>query len=295
VSSVDHLTEFDRYRNLLFSIAYRMLGSVADAEDILQEAFLRWHGATPADIESPRAFLVTIVSRLCINQLQSARVRREEYVGQWLPEPIVTASDSAAVALSRVDESLSMAFLVLLERLSPVERAVFLLREVFDYEYAEIASVIGKDEANCRQILSRARRHVAEVRPRFEVSPERRQELLGRFLQAVATGNLEALVTVLSHDAVLRSDGGGKAPAIPNVIYGAHHVARAILGGMRKFAPSGLTSCVARVNGEPGIVTYLDGRAYSVVTIDVDDAHVTSVYIVTNPEKLTHLAPLAAQ
>src|SRR5579864_9040274 len=161
----DRLTEFNRYRGLLFSIAYRMLGSVADAEDILQEAFIRWHRASDAEIQSTRAFLVTIVSRLCINHLQSARVKREEYVGQWLPEPLVTDSGIDPYTISQVDESLSMAFLVLLERLTPVERAVFLLREVFDYEYSEIAQTVGKDEANCRQILRRAHQHMAEIRP----------------------------------------------------------------------------------------------------------------------------------
>jgi RNA polymerase sigma-70 factor (ECF subfamily) len=236
VSDSTTLAEFDRYRPLLFSIAYRMLGSVADAEDILQEAFLRWHGAADGEIQSTRAFLVTIVSRLCINHLQSARVRREEYVGQWLPEPIVTGPQSDPLEISRVDESLSIAFMVLLERLSPVERAVFLLREVFEYEYSEIAGMIGKDEANCRQILRRAHQHMAENRPRFKPSPESRQQLLTKFLQATTTGNLDMLVAMLSSDAVLHSDGGGKAPAVPNLVYGADHVARGLLGGMKKFA-----------------------------------------------------------
>jgi RNA polymerase sigma-70 factor (ECF subfamily) len=294
VSDSTTLAEFDRYRPLLFSIAYRMLGSVADAEDILQEAFLRWHGAADGEIQSTRAFLVTIVSRLCINHLQSARVRREEYVGQWLPEPIVTGPQPDPLEISRVDESLSIAFMVLLERLSPVERAVFLLREVFEYEYSEIAGMIGKDEANCRQILRRAHQHMAENRPRFKPSPESRQQLLTKFLQATTTGNLDMLVAMLSSDAVLHSDGGGKAPAVPNLVYGADHVARGLLGGMKKFASGDLTIRLAQINGEPGVVSYRDGRPFAVVTIEVTGDRIQTVYIVTNPEKLAHLSALPA-
>ncbi len=286
--------DFTRYRPLLFSIAYRMLGSVADAEDILQEAFLRWHGAADTEVHSARAFLVTIVSRLCINHLQSARVRREEYVGQWLPEPIVTEPQSDPLEISHVDESLSMAFLVLLERLSPVERAVFLLREVFDYEYAEIATMVGKDEANCRQILRRAHQHMAENRPRFQPAPERSRQLLANFLQATSTGDLDNLVALLSEDAVLHSDGGGKAPAVPNLVRGADHVARAILGSRKKLVPDGLTSRLAMINGWPGVVSYREGRAFAVVTLDISSDRIQTVYIVTNPEKLAHLAPLPA-
>src|SRR5215471_9010325 len=290
--TADRVAQFDHYRGLLFSIAYRMLGSVADAEDILQEAFLRWHAASEVEVHSARAYLVTIVSRLCINHLQSARVRREEYVGQWLPEPIVTGTEADPLAGSQLDESLSMAFLVLLERLSPVERAVFLLREVFDYAYADLADIVGKDESNCRQILSRARRHMSEGRPRFQTSGPQRQELLARFLQASTTGDLEKLVAVLSADAVLHSDGGGKAPAIPNLVYGADHVARAILGGMQKFVPGGLAPRIAQVNGESGVVSYLAGRPYAVITIDIADGRIARVYVITNPEKLAHLEPL---
>ncbi len=283
------LNEFNRYRGLLFSLAYRMLGSVADAEDILQEAFIRWHRAVDTEVESTRAFLVTVVSRLCINHLQSARVRREEYVGQWLPEPIVTDPKTDSLALSRMDESLSMAFLVLLERLSPVERAVFLLREVFDFDYAKIAEVLGKDEANCRQLLRRARQHIAELRPRFEASAERREELLAKFLDASATGDLERLVSLLSQDAVLHSDGGGKAPAVPNLVTGADHVARAITGALKKLVPKNLVRRIAQVNGNPGVIAYLEGRPYAALTLDVVHDKIQTIYLVTNPEKLAHL------
>lgn len=182
------LAAFDQYRSLLFSIAYRMLGSVADAEDMLQEAFIRWQQEREDTVRSPRAFLVTIISRLCINHLQSARVQREEYVGQWLPEPLMTDPGSDPFGIIRVDESLSMAFLVLLERLTPIERAVFLLREVFEYEYSEISAVLVQSEANCRQILRRARQHVSALRPRFEASEQKQNDLFQRFLEAVETG-----------------------------------------------------------------------------------------------------------
>jgi RNA polymerase sigma-70 factor (ECF subfamily) len=291
---IDPLTEFSRFRGLLFSIAYRMLGSVADAEDILQEAFIRWHRASDVEIRSTRAFLVTVVSRLCISQLQSARVQREEYVGQWLPEPLVTESRADPFTISQVDESLSMAFLVLLERLAPVERAVFLLREVFDYEYSEIAQTVGKNEANCRQILRRARQHMAEIRPRFKASTEQRRQLLTNFMQATATGDLDRLVALLSSDAALHSDGGGRAPAVPNLVCGADNVARAIIGGLRKLVPTNLTTRIAQINGEPGLVSYVEGRPFSVLTLHVAGDRIKSIYIVTNPEKLAHLAPLPA-
>jgi RNA polymerase sigma-70 factor, ECF subfamily len=288
------LATFDQYRSLLFSIAYRMLGSVADAEDMLQETFIRWQQAANDNIDSPRAFLVTIVSRLCINHLQSARVQREEYVGQWLPEPIVTDPGSDPLAIIKVDESLSMAFLVLLERLTPVERAVFLLREVFEYEYSEIAAVLGQSEVNCRQILRRARQHVSAMRPRFKVSSKKQNDLLQRFLEAMGTGDMEGLVALLSSDVVLHSDGGGKAIAVPNLIHGADNVARGMLGGFRKLLPKTLVRRLARINGEPGVVSYLDGKPYSVFTLDAVDGRVRAIYILTNPEKLSHLAELPA-
>ncbi|MEO7716039.1 MAG: RNA polymerase sigma-70 factor [Capsulimonas sp.] len=287
------LVAFEQYRGLLFSIAYRMLGSVTDAEDMLQETFLRWEGASEDDIRSPRAFLVTIVSRLCINHLQSARVRREEYVGQWLPEPIVTDPASDPMENALLGESLSMAFLVLLERLTPAERAVFLLRDVFEYEYSEIASVLGQSEVNCRQILRRARKHVDAARPRFPASPQKQVDLLERFLQAVGGGDLAGLVSVLSYDVVLHTDGGGKATAVPNLIHGADHVARAILGGTRKFAPANLAPRIAQINGEPGIVLYLDGKPYSVFTMDAFEERIQTIYFVTNPEKISHLPDMA--
>ncbi len=288
------LATFDQYRSLLFSVAYRMLGSVADAEDMLQETFMRWQQAPDQEIRSPRAFLVTIISRLCINHLQSARVQREEYVGTWLPEPIVTGPGSDPLELIRVDESLSMAFLVMLERLTPVERAVFLLREVFEYEYSEIAGVLGQTEANCRQILTRARQHVSAMRPRFKTSQRKKSDLLERFLKATSSGDLEGLVALLSRDVVLHSDGGGKAVAAPNLIRGADKVARGALGALQKLLPKNLVTRLAQVNGEPGIVSYLSGKPHSVLTFDAGEERIQAIYVVANPEKLAHLPELPA-
>jgi RNA polymerase sigma-70 factor (ECF subfamily) len=288
------LATFDQYRSLLFSIAYRMLGSVADAEDVLQETYIRWQQTNDETIRSPRAFLVTIVSRLCINQLQSARVQREEYVGQWLPEPIVTDLSSEPLGIVNVEETLSMAFLVMLERLTPIERAVFLLHEVFEYEHSEISAVIGQNEVNCRQILRRARQHVTAMRPRFEASTKKQNDLLQLFLEAVGTGDMQGLLALLSHDVVLRSDGGGKAVAVPNLVRGADNVIRGILGAFRKLLPKTLVRRPARINGGPGAISYLDGKPYSVVTLDVADGRIQAIYILTNPEKLAHLPDLSA-
>jgi RNA polymerase sigma-70 factor, ECF subfamily len=286
------LATFDQHRSLLFSVAYRMLGTVADAEDMLQETFIRWQQACEEEIRSPRAFLITIISRLCINHLQSARVRREEYVGQWLPEPIVTDPANDPLSIIRVDESLSMAFLILMERLTPVERAVFLLREVFEYEYAEIAAILGQSEVNCRQILRRSRQHVSAMRPRFKVSAQKKSELLERFLRATASGDVSQLIAVLADDAVLHSDGGGKAIAVPNLVHGSDAVARAILRGMSKLVPKNLVRRMAQINGNPGVITYLEGRPFSVFTIDGTAEQIRAIYVVTNPEKLSHLPPL---
>jgi RNA polymerase sigma-70 factor (ECF subfamily) len=293
VEQPNRLMAFDQYRDLLFSIGYRMLGSVADAEDMLQETFVKWQQTpTGEDIRSPRAYLVTIISRLCINHLQSARVQREEYVGQWLPEPLVTGPENLPLDILRADESLSVAFLLLLERLTPVERAVFLLREIFDYEYSEIAAALGQTEVNCRQILRRARQHIAEERPRFRASALERNALLERFLQATRSGDLEGLVALLSTDVVLHSDGGGKGPAAPNLIHGADRVARAILGGLKKQLPQNLVRRMAQINGAPGVVSYFNGQPFSVLTFDDSEGRIQALYIMTNPEKLSHLPEL---
>jgi RNA polymerase sigma-70 factor (ECF subfamily) len=283
------LTTFSEHRSLLFSIAYRMMGTVADAEDVLQDAFIRWQQTPRGDIRSPKAFLVTMVSRLCLNNLQSAHAQREQYVGQWLPEPVVTdsASDPASGVLA--DESISMAFLVVLERLSPIERAVFLLREVFDYEYAEISATVGRTEANCRQILRRAKEHVQAARPRFTPSARERSDLLARFVQAATTGDLDGLVALLASDAVLHTDGGGKAPALPNLVHGSSNIARAILGGMAKFAPKNFLTGLVEINGEPGFVSYFNGKPAIALILHISDDHIETIYAISNPDKLVHL------
>ena len=283
----DGPADFVQYRGLLLSIAYRMLGSVTDAEDMVQETFVRWQQAQGTEIQSPRAFLVTVISRLCINHLQSARVRREEYVGQWLPEPLLTGPDGDPLGkIIEIDESLSLAFLVLLERLTPVERAVFLLREVFDYDYAEIAPILGQSEANCRQISRRAQRSVAARRPRFESSPEQEERLMGSFLDACMHGDMEGLLALLSEDVTLWSDGGGKARAALNPIRGADKVARFFSGVLRK-APPGFFIRRARINGHLGFVGYFeDGSPQSVTTFDAAEGSIRAIRLVVNPEKL---------
>jgi RNA polymerase sigma-70 factor (ECF subfamily) len=286
---------FSQHRPLLFSIAYRMLGSVADAEDMVQEAFIRWQRSGDTQVQSPRTFLVTIVSRLCINHLQSARVRREEYFGQWLPEPLLTAPHDDPAVNPRIDESLSMAFLVLLERLSPLERAVFLLREVFDYKYSEIARVLGQSEANCRQILRRARGHVAQVRPRFDPSPRQHAMLARQFLDACNNGDVDGLLALLSKEIVLFADGGGKAAAVPNPIYGPDHVARFVAGAIRKFVPRERVARIVGINGQIGVVTYFNRRPGSVITFDVEGGLIRNIYIVSNPEKLARLRMLSGE
>lgn len=290
VSAV-RVEDFDRHRALLFSIAYRMLGGVADAEDVVQEAFLRWQKDPGAEVRSPRAYLSAVVTRLCIDHLRREKARRERYVGPWLPEPLVgeTAPDAAESAV--LEESLSMAFLVLLESLTPVERAVFLLREVFDYEHAEISRLIGKSEANCRQISRRARQSVAARRPRFDPSPEAEERLLRSFLEACMSGDMEALLSLLSDDVTLWSDGGGKVVAARNPIHGPDRVARFLLGITRE-APADLAFRWLPVNGRSGLVAYFaDGRPQSVVTLDIADGSIRGIRIVVNPEKLANVPP----
>jgi RNA polymerase sigma-70 factor (ECF subfamily) len=286
------LATFNQYRGLLFSVAYRMLGSVADAEDMLQDTFIRWQQAAKDEIRSPRAFLVTVITRLSINQLQSARVRREEYVGEWLPEPLVTGPGNDPLGALKVDESLSMAFLLLLERLTPMERAVFLLREVFEYDYEEISGVLGQSGANCRQILRRARQHVGDMRRRFDASAAEHDDLLKQFLQAVRKGEIKGLVDLLATDAVLHSDGGGKAIAQPRIVEGAENIARIILDRMSTVVPKNLVNRLARINAEPGFVSYLNGKPFSAFTLEACEGRIRAIYIVTNPQKLSHLGDL---
>ena len=276
----------DELRPYLFAIAYRMLGSVAEAEDVVQEAFLRYH-ERGVQADDPKAYLATVTTRLAIDELRSARARREVYPGQWLPEPLV--EDEAARHAETAD-SLSLAFLHLLEKLSPVERAVFLLREVFDYPYEDVARIVGKSPENCRQILARAHRHIEEGRRRFDVSREEREEVARRFLAAWEEGDTDALVEVLAPDATVYGDGGGKAPSAPVPLVGAERVAKALIGWGRRARELGLVHHAALVNGDPGLVfRSADGRAVWVASIEVYDGVVVAVRSVLNPDKLGHL------
>ena len=284
---------YEDLRPLMFSIAYRMLGSAAEAEDVVQEAFLRFHRESEGEIENPKAWLSAVTTRLSIDQLRSARARRESYVGTWLPEPLLTDSAPDVAVQTEEADTLSLAFLVVLETLTPVERAVFLLREVFGYGYGEIAEVIGKSEDNARQLAVRAKRRLDERRPRFEPSRERRDELAERFLAAIEQGETDALVELLAEDAVLYGDGGGKAPAIPAPIFGRDQVARVLAGFMKQARTLGLRLEPAEVNGQPGsIARDTEGRLVNVVSLEIADGRVYAVRSIVNPEKFGHLGPV---
>jgi len=260
---------YEDLRPLLFSIAYRMLGSASEAEDIVQDAFLRFHQAAKEEqIDNPKAYLSTITTRLSIDHLRSARVKRESYTGTWLPEPLLTEEVPDASQHAEMADSMSMAFLVLLESLSPVERAVFLLREVFDYPYDEIAQTIGKTEDNTRQLAVRARKHVEERRPRFEADKKARDELAGRFWAAAEDGDTEGLVKLLADDVVFYGDGGGKGPAIAKPLYGRERVLKFVFGLMRLVGRMGVTFEPSQVNGEPGVIARApDGSIVSVLSM----------------------------
>lgn len=283
--------DFNLHRPLLFSIAYRMLGSVAEAEDVVQEAYLRWRGASEAEIRSPKAYLSTVVTRLCIDHLRSASIKREEYVGPWLPEPLLVEPAPDVAGTVALDESLSMAFLVLLESLTPTERAVLLLREVFDYDYTEVSRIVDKSEANCRQIARRARQSVAARRPRFERSPDQEERLTRRFVEACTGGDMDGLLELLSEEITLWSDGGGKVRAALNPIYGPGRVVRFLLGILGK-VPPGFVVHREWVNGEPGLVGYVEDHPMSVVTLGIAEGRIQAVRIVVNPEKLQTIPPL---
>ena len=271
---------YESLRPLAFSIAYRMLGSVTEAEDVVQEGLLRLHRAE--GVEHPRAFVATVVTRLSIDELRSARARRETYPGSWLPEPIVTDSRPD-------DESVSMALLITLESLTPVERAVFLLHDVFDYGYDEIAEIVGKTRENCRQLALRARRHVEARRTRFASTREQRERLASRFFEAVREGDLDGLVALLAEDAVATGDGGGKGAARATPLHGGKKVARFMLGLMRLAERRAYTFEFTELNGEPGALIREDGEVAGVMIIEVSGDRISEVRSVVNPDKLRHL------
>lgn len=278
---------FTSTRPLLFSIAYRMLGSVADAEDVVQDAWLRWQRAADVEVREPRAYLATVVTRLAINQLRSARNRREIYVGPWLPEPLVTEDAVAPGEPLELAESLTMAFMVMLERLSPVERAVLLLREVFDFEYAEIARIVERSEANCRQLLFRAKRRLDSPEPRFDADPAQAERLLDRFTRAAGGGDVDGMVALLADDITLWADGGGKVPgAALRPIHGPDAVARFTAGVLRRFVPTSRTLRLTRMNGEPGFIVYVSGRPHAALIFQVREQRIQAIYAIGNPDKL---------
>jgi RNA polymerase sigma-70 factor (ECF subfamily) len=283
-------------RGLMFSIAYRMTGSVAEAEDLVQEAFFRLERARKSGVvvETQKAYLAATTTRLAIDHMRSARVRRESYVGTWLPEPIVADLRESPEQMAELSDSLSMAFLVLLESLSPVERAVFLLREVFAYDYEEIAQIVDKSEANCRQIFARARRHLDAHHARYDASNEQSEALLQSFLTATRDGDLSQLVDMLAADAVFCGDGGGKATSVGEPLYGRERIAAFLLFLFERGRSQGVTADPILVNGGPGLVTHDSvGNVISVISFEVLDGVIQTIRGVTNPDKLKHLGPIS--
>ncbi|AZP16200.1 RNA polymerase sigma-70 factor [Streptomyces aquilus] len=291
--STDTVTDvFEEHRPVLLGVAYRMLGRVADAEDVVQEAWLRWSGADRDDVREPRGYLVRITTRLAIDRLRQIKARQEAYVGPWLPEPYVTdfgdvVPDTAERAV--LADSVSLAVLVVLESLSPLERAVFVLREAFGYPYADIATMLDREEPAVRQLAGRARKHVEERRPRYEVDPVQRRDLTERFLAAAAEGDLEGLMSLLAPDVRLVGDSGGKSRAPLRVIETADRVGRFVVGAARKGVED-MTWRIVEVNGGPAVLVLSGGKADSVFQVDIADGRIQSVYIVRNPDKLQSLS-----
>jgi RNA polymerase sigma-70 factor, ECF subfamily len=275
---------FQQLRPELMGLAYRMLGTVSDAEDVLHEAYLRWRAQVRDDVRSPKAFLITVVTRLCIDALGSARARRETYVGPWLPEPVLVDETSPA-EVGELSDSLSLAFLVLLEELSAPERAAFLLHDVFGYGYGELSTALSRDQAACRQLVSRARGHVAARRHRFEADRGRAAELTKQFLAACAGADLQGLLRILADDVVVWTDGGGKAKAAPRPVMGAHRAAR-FLVAIARDTPDGTDVRQVNLNGQPGLVALYGGVAVAVVVLDIAGGLVSGVRVVANPDKL---------
>ncbi|NJP50204.1 RNA polymerase sigma-70 factor [Streptomyces sp. SBST2-5] len=285
--------EFEELRPLLFSIAYRILGSVSEAEDAVQETWLRYDASTTRPV-SVKSFLSATVTRLAVDVLRSARVRREEYAGPWLPEPLLDDPYEEPARAAELSDSVSMAVLLLLERLSPLERSVFVLRDVFAFGFDEIAAAVGRSEAACRQLLVRARRHMREGRPRFEADRRERQELARRFFEALARGDVDGLQRLLSADVRIVGDGGGKAPQLARTVAGAGNVARLLAAVHPLLRLVGITFEPCEVNGQPGAVFHdRDGRVLLVLVLDVLDGQIATVRSVINPDKLGHLGPVA--
>ena len=294
---MDPALSFEPHRRHLLGLAYRMLGSLAEAEDAVQDAYLRWHAVDRDHVTDPRAFLTTATTRICLDALRSARARREEYVGPWLPEPVVDTKALAPDAQTELAEDLSIALLLALDRLSPLERAAFLLHDVFDCSFSEVAQALDRSEAACRQLASRARTHVREARPRDESvardraddATTRHEELVLAFVDAARSGDLDALMSMLAEDARLVADGGGKVQAALNVIDGANRVARFIIGVTTKGLSEGTTLRFGAVNGLPGLIAYSPDGYVQTVAFEIEDDRIRRIYSVRNPDKLRHL------
>ncbi len=285
---MDYLDIYETHRPHLFGVAYRMLGTVADTEDVLQDAFLRWQDTNHGAVTSPRAYLTATVTRLAIDRLRQLKTRREDYVGPWLPEPLVQRPNAHVNELAELADAISMAILSVLEQLGPVERAVFLLREVFDYDYPDIAPVVDRSVANCRKIFQRARDHVHTAQVRYAPTPEQHQSVTRQFMTSIRSGDLDGLIAVLKDDIALTPDGGGKVPSARVPLIGAQRVARFLIGIARKAPPSlRLHSCM--VNGQPGVWMEIDGVVNGVMTWDIDADRIAAIRIVSNPDKLQHI------
>ena len=283
-------TTFNQYKPLLFSIAYRMLGTVTDAEDVLQETFIKWQAVDETAVSNPKYYLTTITTRLCLNQLQSAKTQREEYVGAWLPEPIMTTQNNheQPAAQTLLNDNISIAFLMLLESLTPTQRAVFLLHEVFDYKFREIGEMLEKSTTNCRQIFRRAKQHMTDNRPRFDTSPAEIERLLGGFIQTVETGNIDSFLEMLAEDVVLVPDGGGERGAAIHILKGKAHVSAFILG-TQKIAPPNLQYQFAQLNGQQAILaTTADGFPFFALFVYGNKASVQMLHVIAG-RKLKHL------
>jgi RNA polymerase sigma-70 factor (ECF subfamily) len=280
--------EFDQHRSTLFGLAYRMLGSVMDAEDMVQEAYLRWQNVSKVEVRSARAYLITLMTRMCVDHLRLARVQREEYVGAWLPEPLLQSPESDPANLVELNESISTAFLVMLESLAPLDRAVFVLHEVFNYTFAEIARTVGRTPADCRQIGHRAHQRLMKGRPRFEVEPEPVAAVVQQFLQACVNGDMSELLALLAPDVTVMHDTGGKVSAVRNTVVGQDHVARMFLGIFRRWWAH-LSFSIQIINGQSAWVGCVADQPVSVTSFEVRDNKIQTIYQVLNPDKLKGL------
>ncbi|MBR0913887.1 sigma-70 family RNA polymerase sigma factor [Bradyrhizobium japonicum] len=282
--------QFERHRRYLTGLAYRMLGSMTEAEDAVQEAYIRWHRTDRTRVESPRAFLAKVVTRICLDQMKSARAKRETYVGPWLPEPVLDAETLGAETASDYASDLSVGLMLALERLSPLERAAFLLHDVFDVEFEEVARLLGRNQATCRQLAARGRAHIRESRPRFQVQADKGSEILQAFMTAYRTGNVDGLASILSEDAVLYTDGGGKRRAALNPIVGRAKILALLVGLARKRAQPVVDLGPATINGLPGCLATLANGEILTIALEVANDRIGRVYVVRNPDKLRHVS-----